>query len=380
MNSASRITLGALIAVTALLAGCERPPVDVVQRGYRGTAMEVVYNPRTVEQIAAKNVVPAEIPAASPDGPKAKDIYQNVQLLGDLSVAEFTRHMAAITQWVAPEQGCVYCHNPANFAEDSKYTKVVARRMLQMTQTVNSKWQAHVAQTGVTCYTCHRGKPVPEQVWFTAPPQDRRADFIGDLAEQNQPAKSVGYASLPYDPYTYFFLKDYPIRVNGTEALPNGNRASIKQAEYTFGLMMHLSQALGVNCTYCHNTRSIHEWDKAQPQRVTAWHGIRMVRELNNEYLLPLTKTFPASRLGELGDVAKVNCGTCHQGAYKPLYGASMVKAHPELLRPSGAAAAAKVAAGSATADPVAAASAKPVAARGAAGDSPKVEGDSFRK
>jgi mono/diheme cytochrome c family protein len=27
-----------------------------------------------------------------------------------------------------------------------------------------------------------------------------------------------------------------------------------------------------------------------------------------------------------MGDVAKVNCATCHQGAYKPLYGASMLK------------------------------------------------------
>ena len=30
--------------------------------------------------------------------------------------------------------------------------------------------------------------------------------------------------------------------------------------------------------------------------------------------------------------MAKVNCTTCHQGAYKPLYGAAMAKDHPELL------------------------------------------------
>jgi photosynthetic reaction center cytochrome c subunit len=40
---------------------------------------------------------------------------------------------------------------------------------------------------------------------------------------------------------------------------------------------------------------------------------------------------FPASRKGELGDVAKTNCGTCHQGAYKPLFGAPMLKDYPEL-------------------------------------------------
>jgi hypothetical protein len=57
-----------------------------------------------------------------------------------------------------------------------------------------------------------------------------------------------------------------------------------------------------------------------------------MARDLNNDYLEPLTKTFPASRLGPLGDVAKVNCATCHQGAYKPLYGAPMAKNYPGVL------------------------------------------------
>ncbi|MFM7972662.1 MAG: photosynthetic reaction center cytochrome c subunit family protein, partial [Betaproteobacteria bacterium] len=67
------------------------------------------------------------------------------------------------------------------------------------------------------------------------------------------------------------------------------------------------------------------------PQRTTAWYGIRMVRDLNLEYMEDLTSVFPAERKGPLGDVAKVNCATCHQGAYKPLYGAKMAKDHPEL-------------------------------------------------
>ena len=90
--------------------------------------------------------------------------------------------------------------------------------------------------------------------------------------------------------------------------------------------------ALGVNCTYCHNTRNFRDWDGSPPQRVTAWHGIRMVRQLNNEYLESLASTFPASRKGPTGDVAKVYCATCHQGAYKPVYGAPMAKEFPELL------------------------------------------------
>jgi photosynthetic reaction center cytochrome c subunit len=96
--------------------------------------------------------------------------------------------------------------------------------------------------------------------------------------------------------------------------------------------MISISQSLGVNCDFCHNTRSFAVWDSSTPKRTTAWYGIRMVRDLNNQYLVPLTGHFPAQRLGLLGDVAKVNCATCHQGLFKPLYGQSMAKDYPELL------------------------------------------------
>jgi photosynthetic reaction center cytochrome c subunit len=340
-NISTRISSGlrwaGVLLGAAFLVGCERPPVQTVQSGYRGTGMEQVYNQRVVSLDLAKNKAPEVQPPASPDGPKAKQVFQNVKVLGDLSVAEFTRHMASITAWVAPDQGCAYCHDVANFADDGKYTKVVARRMIEMTQHVNADWKKHVADTGVTCYTCHRGNPVPAEVWFA--PKDRKHaanSIMGDLAGQNIASPSVTLSSLPFDPFTPYLKGDAPIRVNGTEALkvtgPAANRASTKQAEFTYSLMVHMSDSLGVNCTYCHNTRSFQSWTEAPPQRVTAWHGIRMARDLNNAYLEPLTSTFPAERLGPQGDVAKVSCATCHQGAWKPLYGAAMAKDHIGLL------------------------------------------------
>jgi photosynthetic reaction center cytochrome c subunit len=139
---------------------------------------------------------------------------------------------------------------------------------------------------------------------------------------------------LPYDPFTPFLSQDNNIRVIGDTALPQGNRNSIKQAEWTYGLMMHMSDALGVNCTYCHNTRSFYSWDQSAPQRTTAWYAIRHVREMNNDYVTPLGEVLPASRKGPLGDPYKIYCATCHQGAYKPLYGASMLKDYPSLAQP----------------------------------------------
>ena len=352
------------LAGAALLVGCERPPVQTVQGGYRGTSMGQVYNQRVINQDVSKNTAPASLPAAPADGPKAKEVYQNVKVLGDLSVGEFTRHMASITSWVAPDQGCAYCHNLNNLADDSKYTKVVARRMIEMTQHVNADWKKHVADTGVTCYTCHRGKPVPAEVWFAPPGRKYAANSVmGDLAGQNIANKAAALSSLPYDPYTPYLKDAQPIRVNGKEALKltgaGANRASTKQAEHTYSLMMHMADSLGVNCTYCHNTRNFASWTEAPPQRVTAWHGIRMARDLNNAYLEPLTSTFPAQRLGPKGDVAKVNCATCHQGAWKPLYGAAMSKAYPELLKVASAPAAEAAASAVAMAAPAAASAPK---------------------
>ena len=81
--------------------------------------------------------------------------------------------MAAMTEWVAPEEGCNYCHVAENLASDDIYTKVVSRRMLQMTQHINANWNDHVGETGVTCYTCHRGNNVPAEIWFRSRPEIR---------------------------------------------------------------------------------------------------------------------------------------------------------------------------------------------------------------
>ena len=327
----SRFLSWTLLGAVIVLSGCERPPMLSEQHGYRGTGMVQVKNPRTLEDQAANNVVPFALPPAPTDGPRASQVYKNVQVLGGLSSAQFTRLMVSMTSWVAPNEGCVYCHNPANFAEDVKYTKVVARRMIQMTQHVNSDWSKHVGSTGVTCYTCHRGNNIPQQVWFKKDTSPMGADFIGDRAGQNEPAPSVGLSSLPNDPFTPFLLGSDDIRVGGTTALPHDNRHSIKQAEWTYGLMTHMATSLGVNCTFCHNTRSFVSWEGNPPQRATAWYGIRMARDLNMQYMEPLLATFPQHRLGETGDVAKVYCATCHQGANKPLYGAKMLDSYPEL-------------------------------------------------
>ncbi|EIC20061.1 photosynthetic reaction center cytochrome PufC [Thiorhodovibrio frisius] len=317
------------LGVAAFITGCDFPPQDVVQTGYRGLGMQQNYNPKLLQKVIDATQVPDAIPAATPGGALAKDVYKNVQVLGDLSVNEFNRTMVALTTWVAPNEGCTYCHEGTNWESDGVYTKIASRRMLEMTRDTNSNWTGHVADTGVTCYTCHRGKPVPEHVWTTDPGPDIPSVFPSN--GQNTIGYNVAYTALPFDPFTPFLLGENEIRVSGNTDLRNTNRKSIKQAEWTFALMTHFSEALGVNCTYCHNSRAFMDWNQSTPKRVPAWHAIRNVRDINIQYVEPLGEVLPASRKGPLGDPFKVNCLTCHQGAYKPLFGVPMAKDYPAL-------------------------------------------------
>ena len=322
--------VGAALSVL-LLFTFERDDKTPVQNGYRGTGMVQMVRSSQTASLAAVNAVPEAQPKADKTGKKASEVYQNVQVLKDLDEGDFNRLMAAITEWVAPDQGCAYCHGDSgNFAEDKLYTKVVSRRMLQMTQSINTNYTAHVQQTGVTCYTCHRGQPVPNGIWFQDPGGNGK---MTRTVGQDVPSMVVGLTSLPYDPFSSYLQENNPIRVISNQALPdpNGNQTSIQRTEWTYGLMMHMSTSLGVNCTYCHNTRSFSNWQDSTPQRVPAWHGIRMVQSLNTNYLAPLKGVFPDYRLGAAGDVPKLNCTTCHQGVNKPLLGISMLQDYPEL-------------------------------------------------
>jgi photosynthetic reaction center cytochrome c subunit len=250
--------------------------------------------------------------------------------------------MAAITNWVAPADGtvtnggCNYCHNPENMASDELYTKVVARKMLQMTRNINSTWRPHFqaslntgGNAGVTCWTCHRGQPVPKYNWSESLPDPNRLN--GNHHGQNAPAQSVAYASLPNDPFSALLQGKNQIRVQATSAYPSAYKSPIQTTEKTYGLMMHMSQGLGVNCTYCHNTQNFANWSQSRTQRVSAWYGIRMVRDSNDNYISELGSVWPANRRGPAGDPRKIYCTTCHQGVNKPLGGYPMLKDYPGL-------------------------------------------------
>jgi cytochrome c553 len=55
---------------------------------------------------------------------------------------------------------CGFCHVTSDFASDARPTKVMARKMIEMTEGLN----ATLGNGRVTCYTCHRGDEMPRTV------------------------------------------------------------------------------------------------------------------------------------------------------------------------------------------------------------------------
>ncbi len=336
-----RHTVQALLTAASLgllLSACEPGMKEWSQTGYRGAGLQQVADVSSKAKQAAIPAPPYALEASMRQGERATAAYQNVKVLTDLSTEEFNHFMASMTLWVAPGdaegQGCNYCHNPENMASDEKYTKIVARKMIQMTRNINNDWTSHVQATGVTCWTCHRGNNVPVNKWAMITSGDQKGALLrGNKHGQNTPDENVGYASLPSNAFAEYFQGNAKnIRVAASSPYPSADhQVSLKTAEHSYGLMMHLSQSLGVNCTYCHNSQSFRAWNLSRAQRGTAWYGIRMVRNTNSDYILPLAGVFPANRKGPLGDPYKVNCLTCHQGVSKPLGGVSMLPDYPYL-------------------------------------------------
>jgi hypothetical protein len=62
---------------------------------------------------------------------------------------------------------CDFCH-VQDRASDDNPKKLIARHMMEMTAHINSQFPD--GKTHVTCYTCHRGKNVPEMAPAPAAP------------------------------------------------------------------------------------------------------------------------------------------------------------------------------------------------------------------
>ena len=103
--------------------------------------------------------------AAHGQDTKSGGAPENVQVLTGMSLREIRAEMTMMSD--ALDVKCSHCHVPGNLASDANRNKVAARKMLQMTRSLNELYFATSTATEgttlghVTCYTCHRGTTRP---------------------------------------------------------------------------------------------------------------------------------------------------------------------------------------------------------------------------
>ena len=226
--------IGAVFLIT--VPDWMRPPHSQ-EMGYRGLNMIQFTEPGTKNPLDA---LPAPIPA-SVEIPAGG--FKNVQVLKGESPQQFMRLQYALTEWVSPQQGCGFCHTGNDFASDANPHKLVARRMLQMTQYINSDWKSHVGQVGVTCYTCHRGQPMPPKAWFLDTPLPRTG-ILGAPSVFKETAHTVR-DFFPNAGWEEYYLQNNPIHVESRTVTPTGDTSTASEAARVYEMMMQMSDGMG---------------------------------------------------------------------------------------------------------------------------------------
>lgn len=327
---------GSAVFVAAMLVAFGQPyATDSMQTGPRGTGMHVAEfvsdleagDPTVAGFFTSEPVVPTA------DSERAGDAIEGAEpLLADLTVENYERLIAAMREWT----GIPDLLEPGL----DNYQTTVAQSMIQMTQSINQNWAAHVqanAEVGVTCYTCHRGQPVPNNIWFRISPVND--NVMGWSANQNRVTMASNFTSLPSDYLEHYLLENEEGFYNQIAVHDLASRVEqqpgdplIQQTERTYAFMNYFSNSLGVNCVFCHNSRAFYDAAQVTPQWATASLGIAMVQEVIAEYLLPLQDVLPEERLGPVyGDMPLAACRTCHQGEQQPLNGLNVIRNWPEL-------------------------------------------------
>jgi photosynthetic reaction center cytochrome c subunit len=334
------VIIGAALACAAglfllLVPHWTLPPILSTDYGPPEGEMVVFKDSRAKPQAMQPELIPAA--AAATPGPAGAS-YANLHVLKGLSDAEVNRTMLAMTQWVAPKQGCGFCHAGNDYAAETPRLKI-ARRMLTMVRTVNANWTDHVGARGVTCYTCHRGNNLPDSRWYLDTPRTPpEGGILGKPQPWDSDAKTIR-EFFPNRPFRMFLLEGLPAHnVQSRNALATSGDAKNFEhdrdyAEQVYILMMQMSNGLGVNCTYCHQSRAAFDWSQSPPTRLHGYSGIKMTAMLNQNFLAPLAPWTDHALLGKMGDAPKVDCKSCHNGQEKP-EGGMLNAFYPGLIGP----------------------------------------------
>jgi hypothetical protein len=198
-----------------------------------------------------------------PSSKLAEQAYPNIEILKGIPAERVPAIMAMFSRSLGAP--CTHCHVEGALDRGDKAQFAKAREMFRM-----QNWIAQNVKIESTCWTCHRGNPIP------APgPQIDTSLWPVSLelpVEQGaQPASNV-YRNL-----TFF----------------NSRVSELKST------MLFMSASLGVGCSHCHVAGAWEKDDK--PAKNVARLMLVMVRDTRREFT----------------DI-RIGCPSCHHGAGKP--------------------------------------------------------------
>jgi photosynthetic reaction center cytochrome c subunit len=229
---------------------------------------------------------------------------QNVQVLTGMNTEQIWNYMQYQISG-AMGVSCQYCHDINNYAADPYPEKISARLMIILLQDLNSQYMVNLPNwrgNYVRCATCHNGEPlgmasVSEEFVMSTPPIDVYLEPLDENGVPNRDATmsmSLKEATLYYlynyqvwDPYT----ADDPMSGRGSLALTYEGGRTQDQVTINQNNMNLQGWALGVGCTYCHNSRNFYayEADIESPQ----FHQTYAINRLKSQRMLLMT-TFMA--------------------------------------------------------------------------------------
>jgi hypothetical protein len=134
----------------------------------------------------------------------AQDTPRNLQVLPkDWTRPQVIQVMQNFTN--ALHVGCDFCHatTPPDFASDAKREKVMARKMMKITQDLNARLPKDLNLeakdvTQIGCITCHRGVPLPKQLSEILAKTSADKGFAA-AAARYEDLKSKFYGAQAYD-------------------------------------------------------------------------------------------------------------------------------------------------------------------------------------
>jgi hypothetical protein len=144
-----------------------------------------------------------------PGGGAGRDIYENVQVLGDLTDRQLQPADGGDANG-APGRGLrLLPRRPGDLEPMARttYTKSSAPHDPddpEHQRELGRPRERQCKEVGVTCYTCHRGQNVPSDIWFNMGACER--NMAGWSAVQNRATSLSQFTSLPSDALEIYLL------------------------------------------------------------------------------------------------------------------------------------------------------------------------------